>query len=166
MCLFLVLYWCSAVVKRCGGPNIFADNSRFGDFNSRLGRRKFPLRAATGISWQALDLAHCFYGQMAVIWAKSTKFPVSTGKTGNLAPVRERPVARAPDNHADLRAFASPAKAGFPWLWQNTPGRYSQKASTMVLSSLRIRLSRFGLCVIPLMPREGGIHRSTLGRSS
>jgi hypothetical protein len=37
MCLFLVLFWCSAVVERRGGPNIFADNSLFGDFNSRLG---------------------------------------------------------------------------------------------------------------------------------
>src|SRR5690348_13499878 len=41
---FLVLFWCSAVVARCGGPNILGDNSRFGVFNSRLGRGELPVR--------------------------------------------------------------------------------------------------------------------------
>jgi hypothetical protein len=37
MGLFLVLLCCSAVVGGCGGLVIFPDNSRFGEFNSRLG---------------------------------------------------------------------------------------------------------------------------------
>src|SRR5258705_11935871 len=37
MGLFLVLFWCSAVTG-----DILRYNSRFGVFNSRLGRRKFP----------------------------------------------------------------------------------------------------------------------------
>jgi hypothetical protein len=43
MGLFLIVNWCRAVVGRCGGRNILGDNSRFGVFNSRLGRRKFPV---------------------------------------------------------------------------------------------------------------------------
>jgi hypothetical protein len=41
MLLFLFLSWCAAVAGRSGGPNIIGDNSRssrFGEFNSRLGR--------------------------------------------------------------------------------------------------------------------------------
>jgi hypothetical protein len=34
MCLFLIPFWCSAVVGICGSPNIFPYNSRFGAFNS------------------------------------------------------------------------------------------------------------------------------------
>jgi len=79
-------------------PEHFADNSRFGKFNSRFGRREFQVRAATGISSQGLDLPRRFRSQTDVIWAKSMKFPVSTGKTGNLAPTAERPVVQPPDN--------------------------------------------------------------------
>jgi hypothetical protein len=39
----------AALVGRCGGRDLIFRNSRFGRFNSRLGRRKFPIRAATGI---------------------------------------------------------------------------------------------------------------------
>jgi hypothetical protein len=102
MGLFLVLFWCSAVVGRCKRPSVFADNSRFGEFNSRLDRCEFPLRSATGIRSQVLDLTHRFRGQTAVFWAKSTKFPVSTGKTGNFAPTGG--VGRAAGRDADHRA--------------------------------------------------------------
>jgi hypothetical protein len=59
MCLFLVLYWCSAVVKRCGGPNIFAEKFRFGDSNSRLGRFRFPVAllgelAGKELNWRTI----------------------------------------------------------------------------------------------------------------
>jgi hypothetical protein len=67
------------------GPNILGDNSRFGQFNSRLGGREFPVRSATGIRSQEFDLPHHFFGQTAIIRGKSTKFPVSTRKTGNFA---------------------------------------------------------------------------------
>jgi len=33
MSLTLVLLWRSVIVERCGSPNMFADNSRFGEFN-------------------------------------------------------------------------------------------------------------------------------------
>jgi hypothetical protein len=59
-------------------------NSRLGAFNSRLGRREFPFCAATGIGSQRFDLLYSFSGQTTVEWGKSARFPVSTGKTGNL----------------------------------------------------------------------------------
>src|SRR6266700_461195 len=64
-------------------------NSRFGAFNSRLGRREFPFRAATGISSQRADLANLFWGKTTGEREKWMKFPVSTGKTGNLVYGRE-----------------------------------------------------------------------------
>src|SRR5712692_9811927 len=100
----MVLYWCSAVAVRCESPSVFADNSRFGEFNSRLGRCEFPVSAATGIRSQALDFPHRFRGQTAVIWAKSTKFPVSTGKIGNFAPTSGAGRGKVAVNGADQRA--------------------------------------------------------------
>src|SRR5260370_30308399 len=47
MCFFLVLYWRSAILGGCSGANILRDNSRFDEFNSRLGganSRFGPLR--------------------------------------------------------------------------------------------------------------------------
>ena len=73
------------------GPNILGDNSRFGDFNSRLGRREFPVRAATGICCQGLDLPHRLRGQTAVSRGKSTKFPVRREKPGILPQRRHGP---------------------------------------------------------------------------
>jgi len=67
------------------GPNILVDNSRFGEFNSRLGGREFPVSTATGIFSQRFDLPHPFSSQPAIIRGKSKKFPVSAGKTGNIA---------------------------------------------------------------------------------
>src|SRR5215471_17172127 len=43
---------------------------------------------------------------------------------------------------------------------------YSQNAPTMVLSSLRIKLSRFGFCMLSVMPPDGVILRNCFGRSS
>src|SRR5260370_10870088 len=120
MCLFLVLFWCSAVVRRYGGPNISADNSRFGEFNSRLGRPEFPVCAATGIRSQALDLAHRSRSQIAVVWAKSTTFPVSTGKTGNLAPIGgtgrlapERDRLCYPPSSLGMKKISQPSRIGW-----------------------------------------------------
>jgi hypothetical protein len=61
------------------------NNSRFGESNSRLGPNKFPVGGATGILRQATDFATCFRRQTAVLWPESTKFPVMTGISGNLA---------------------------------------------------------------------------------
>src|SRR5712671_6105789 len=44
MALFLILRWRAAAMGLCGGPNIFPDNSRFSEFNSRLGGFKFPVK--------------------------------------------------------------------------------------------------------------------------
>jgi hypothetical protein len=52
-------------------------NSRFGRFNSRLGLGEFPFWCATGICRQVLELPYDFFHQMAVLGAKSKKFPVS-----------------------------------------------------------------------------------------
>jgi hypothetical protein len=79
-------------------PEHFAENSRFGKFNSRFGRRQFPVRAAAGIRSQRLDLPYPCYGQTAVTRGKSMKFPVSTGKTGNSASIAERLAVQPPDN--------------------------------------------------------------------
>jgi hypothetical protein len=64
-------------------------NSRLGEFNSRLARLKFPVRAATGIRRQAVDLACRFFEQMAVLGPQSKKFPAQREKPGLPAvPVR------------------------------------------------------------------------------
>ena len=60
MFLFLVLLWCSAVVYDAGARTVFAVIPRFGEFNSRLGGCKFPVRITTGIREQELDLLHVF----------------------------------------------------------------------------------------------------------
>jgi hypothetical protein len=79
MGLLLFLFWRSAVE---GAANLLSRNSRFGGFNSRLGRFEFPVRSATGIGWQRLDLPYRFRGQTALEWGKSVKFPVQREKTG------------------------------------------------------------------------------------
>jgi hypothetical protein len=85
MHLFLILL-CSAVVRRC--PNVFRYSSRLAGFNSRLGRRKFPIVAATGIRRQRLELLRYFRGPMAVLNGESMKFPFRREKPGILsAPV-------------------------------------------------------------------------------
>src|SRR6266446_1133209 len=88
MCLFLTFFWRSGVLGDVQTRRFFAINSRFGEFNSRLGRHKFPVRSATGIGSQAIDLLCRFSGPTALAWVKSQKFPVSTGKTGNLASLK------------------------------------------------------------------------------
>jgi hypothetical protein len=75
MFFFLVLFWYSAVVYDAGTRTVFAVIPRFGEFNSRLGGYKFPVRFTTGIRGQRLDLLHRFCSQTTVAWAKSTKFP-------------------------------------------------------------------------------------------
>jgi len=91
---YISIFWCLAAVR----SNILPDNSRFGEFNSRLGSRESPIGIAAGIRSQALDLAPRFCGREAGLSGKSMKFPVSTGKTGNSAPIAERLVVQPPDN--------------------------------------------------------------------
>ena len=75
VCFFLLFFWCLAA-------NLISPNSRFGGFNSRLGRFEFPIRSATGIGRQRLDLACRFRGRMALKWGKSKKFPAQREKSG------------------------------------------------------------------------------------
>jgi hypothetical protein len=56
------IFWCLAAVR----SNILADNSRFGEFNSRLGPREFPVGIAAGILSQALDLDPLFTDERRV----------------------------------------------------------------------------------------------------
>jgi hypothetical protein len=78
MGLFPVLFWCSAVA---GG--ILRFNSRFGVFNSRLGRRQFPFSPTTGIGRQGLDLVRCLRHQNGRYRGKSEKFPVPRDGVGS-----------------------------------------------------------------------------------
>jgi hypothetical protein len=61
-------------------------NSRFGAFYSRLGRREFPVRVATGIFRQRVDLAHHFCGEVTADLGKIEKFPVYREKSGFALP--------------------------------------------------------------------------------
>jgi hypothetical protein len=149
MGLSLVLFCCAAVVRRCGGPIILGDSSRFGEFNSRLHRREFPVRGATGICWQAVDLPHCLCGQTAVIWGKSTKFPARWEKpgilpltvgTGRGAASRQRRRSRLPG--ADRPVGCQPRGAALRerrGAWHRTPAsgaRYLHGLATIKLGPL------------------------------
>jgi hypothetical protein len=75
MCFFLVLFWYSGVVDDSEAHTVFAVIPRFGEFNSRLGGREFPVRFTTGIRGQGLDLLDRFCKQTTVARGKSTIFP-------------------------------------------------------------------------------------------
>jgi len=75
MCLLLFLIRCLAVVRN-------SRNSRFGGFNSRLGRFEFPFTTATGIGSQEIDFVQIFRGQTAALSGKSAKFPAQREKPG------------------------------------------------------------------------------------
>src|SRR5690348_1429942 len=60
MCLFLIFYWCAAVAGRCGGPSIVGGNSRFDEFNSRLGGHKFPFTPVTEFAGNGLIRLNVF----------------------------------------------------------------------------------------------------------
>jgi hypothetical protein len=55
-------------------------HSRFGEFNSRLGRQKFPVRSATEIRSQELDLVCRFRVRAAILSRESTKIPLQREK--------------------------------------------------------------------------------------
>jgi hypothetical protein len=84
MWLFLVLFWYAAAASHAVAL-AFRDNSRFGAFKSRLGRRKFPIGAATGIARQRIDSPHGFRGQNSTYREQSKKFPVPREKPGIFA---------------------------------------------------------------------------------
>jgi hypothetical protein len=75
MGLFLVLFWSSRVIGKA-----FPDNSRFGEFNSRLGPNKFPFGRLRGFADKGLIWLIIFAAQTA----KIGEIPDFTGKTGNL----------------------------------------------------------------------------------
>jgi len=89
------------------GPNLIRDNSRLGEFYSRLGGREFPVRAATGIRSEGFVLPYYYSRRTAIVRAKSTKFPVSTGKTGNIASSAERAAASLSRQQSRLSASLS-----------------------------------------------------------
>jgi len=71
MGLFLVLFWRSAVTG-----DILRYNSRFGVFNSRLGRRKFPFPLLRELAGKGLICLTVFAAKTAVIQEKTRGFPV------------------------------------------------------------------------------------------
>ena len=72
-----LLFWYLAILKRY--------ISRFGEFYSRLGQRKFPFSPPTGIYRQGIDFTYRFRERMAFSWAKSAKFPSRREKPGILS---------------------------------------------------------------------------------
>jgi len=102
MGLLLVLFGCAAVVRRCGGPIILGDSSRFGEFNSRLHRREFPVRVATGICWQGLICLTVFAAEWRLP-EENRRNSRLAGKNREFCPwPSERAVAQLHDNGADL----------------------------------------------------------------
>jgi hypothetical protein len=95
MCLLLILFWCSAVVRRCGGPTILGENSWFGEFNSRLGRREFPFALLREFAHKGLIYRAVFAAKRRVL-GKIDEIPGLSGKTGNL-PHRPNGPWRSPD---------------------------------------------------------------------
>jgi hypothetical protein len=81
-----LLSLCLAFLGRSGSLN-----SRFGAFNSRLGRREFPVRSATGIRTQRYDLPNLFVSANGGYGRNSDNIPVIAGKTGNIALDPQRP---------------------------------------------------------------------------
>jgi hypothetical protein len=73
MGLFLVLFWSARVVGKA-----FPDNSRFGEFNSRLGPNKFLFIQLRGFSSKALIWLTVFADKTA----KIGEIPVSREKSG------------------------------------------------------------------------------------
>jgi hypothetical protein len=91
---------CLAFLGRSSSLKTSRENSRLGAFNSRLGRREFPVRSAMGIRPQRYDLPKLLRRQMAVSSATATTFPLlrekpgilhSTGATGRSPASRLRP---------------------------------------------------------------------------
>jgi hypothetical protein len=77
MALFLVLFWCAAVVRALAGHN-----SRFGEFNSRFGAKEFPFSRQRELDGKALIWLVVF-GRKAHLKGAIAKIPGSTGITGN-----------------------------------------------------------------------------------
>jgi hypothetical protein len=138
MCLFPTLLWCSAIVGRCGGPNTFPYHSRFGAFNSPVRLGEFPVRAATGIRSQGIDLSYCFCGQTAVAGGKSMKFPVRREKPGILHR-SSRPIPKLGDTAKNF----SPAVYGESYSPHRSSGSASAKRRwPLTASSMRSRHRR------------------------
>jgi hypothetical protein len=61
MGLTLVLFWCASLAGEA-----FWDNSRFGEFNSRLGPNKFPVSRLRELAGKGLIRLTVFAAKMAV----------------------------------------------------------------------------------------------------
>src|SRR5882672_5770145 len=81
MGLFLIVNWRRAAVGRCRGRNILGDNSRFGLFNSRLGRRKFPVMLPRELVRKGMIRLTVFVAP-AMVLGSNRRIPTITGKTG------------------------------------------------------------------------------------
>jgi hypothetical protein len=83
MYFFLILFSYMAVAGLFGDWNPFSRNSRFDKFNSRSVRRKFPVRAITGIWSQGLDSVLPFSLPNGCWEGENRRNSRFSGKSGN-----------------------------------------------------------------------------------
>jgi hypothetical protein len=84
MSLALFLLWCSACSGRFGAAKFIPDNSRFGEFNSRIGWKNSRLVCygnSLSIDWSSLY----FYRRKAPATANRRELPVIFSVRGNSA---------------------------------------------------------------------------------
>jgi hypothetical protein len=76
MCLFPILFRHLTALGHAGTKMLLPSNSRFGGFNSRLGRGEVPFRIAAGIRPQHLDSACGLWEQTDLFQrkAKNSRF--------------------------------------------------------------------------------------------
>jgi len=89
MGLFLVLLCCSAVVGGCGGLGIFPDNSRFGEFNSRLGGANSRFALLREFASKALIRLTVFADNRGCSW-RIDEIPGCDGKNRESAPTADQ----------------------------------------------------------------------------
>jgi hypothetical protein len=97
-------------------------SSRFGAFNSRLGRCKFPIGIATGIRLQGLDLQQRFCAQTVLAERNSKKCPFEREKPGILlrpaapaagADSKEGRADRHPPSSLGMKKISQPSRIGW-----------------------------------------------------
>jgi hypothetical protein len=115
MSFFLVLFWYSAVVYDAGARTVFAVIPRFGEFNSRLGGCKFPVRFTTGIRGLRLDLLHRFCSQTTVGGENQLNSRFDGKRTGNFSPSTVALIAGvfSRRSKANVRPWLSTTMAGY-----------------------------------------------------
>jgi hypothetical protein len=161
MCVFLIFFWWSGVLGDLQGKRFFAINSRFGEFNTRLGRREFPVRSGTGIDSQEIDLPCSFLAKRR--WCgKIEKIPGSTGKTGCLAPLKRGAWRRHPKT--TQTSLARSRSSPFACQSQSTALRTYRANSSFTARSIKSSSSGFCVGLPARCPQIDGMGRSSACR--